>query len=152
LPPPRASGALRAARTELGLALLNAEASYQRLLTESPIAPDESEALLTLLLYTHRLASGLIALALVSGSQVHQHLQQEKGELLVELAELERAIRERAHPPQRSRVVNAPAELVADALAGDERVDVLYEQLDVLRNAVLRWNELESEAEVTAAF
>jgi uncharacterized membrane protein YccC len=152
LPPPRAQGALRQARTELGLALLNAEASYQRLLTEGPIAPDESEALLSLLLYTHRLSSGLIALALVAGSHVHAHLQQEKGELMVELAELERAIRERSHPPQRSRVSNAPPALVAEALNGDERVDVLFEQLDVLRNAVMRWNELESESEVLAAF
>ncbi len=152
LPPPRAKGALRQARTDLGLALLNAEASYQRLLTESSILPDESEALLTLLLYTHRLSSGFIALALVSGSQVHQHLQNEKGELLVELAELEHAIRDRSHPPPRSRVSMAPPALDAEALDGDERVDVLFEQLDVLRNAVLRWNELESESEVVAAF
>ncbi|MET0287384.1 MAG: FUSC family protein [Polyangiales bacterium] len=164
MPMPRAQGALRQARTELGLALLNAEASYQRLLTESSILPDESEALLTLLLYTHRLSSGFIALALVGGSHVHAHLQQEKGELKVELAELEQAIRERSHPPARSRVSTAPLaleargfserepNLAADALDGDERVDVLFEQLDVLRNAVLRWNELESESEVIAAF
>jgi uncharacterized membrane protein YccC len=150
LPPPRARGVLRSNRQQVGLALLNAEASYQRLLTEGPIAPEESEALLTLLLYTHRLSSGLIALALVPGSQVHTHLKEEKGELLVELAELERAIRERSHTPARSRVSTPPTG-GEDALHG-ERVDVLYEQLDVLRNAVLRWNELESQAEVVAAF
>jgi Putative transposase len=37
--------------------------SYQRLITETGIPPDQSEAMLTLLLYAHRLASGLIVVA-----------------------------------------------------------------------------------------
>ncbi|HEX4355289.1 MAG TPA: FUSC family protein, partial [Polyangiales bacterium] len=47
--PQPSAAALRAARRKIGLALLNAEASYQRLLTETGLGAVESEALLTLL-------------------------------------------------------------------------------------------------------
>ena len=55
--------ALKAARRNAGLALSNADASFQRLLTESQPGAQENEALLTLLLYGHRIASVLIALS-----------------------------------------------------------------------------------------
>jgi len=54
---------LRAARRDVGLALSNADASFQRALTESPPGGQENEALLSLILYSHRLAATLNAVA-----------------------------------------------------------------------------------------
>ena len=123
---------LRVARQKLGLALLNAEASYQRLLTETGIRPEESEALLSLLLHAHRLGSGLIALAVASGTPAHTALIARAAELHRALAELRAAV-EGQRPP-----------LLGDALpaakAGSARVDALFEQLAVLRGATARWS------------
>jgi uncharacterized membrane protein YccC len=55
--------ALKAARRDAGLALSNADASFQRALTESPPGGQENEALLSLILYSHRLAATLNGLA-----------------------------------------------------------------------------------------
>ena len=55
--------ALKAARRDVGLALSNADASFQRALTESPPGGQENEALLSLILYSHRLAATLNAFA-----------------------------------------------------------------------------------------
>ncbi|MDB4990450.1 MAG: hypothetical protein JWN04_5628 [Myxococcaceae bacterium] len=130
----RPSGtALGAARRRVGLALLNAEASYQRLLTESGIAPEESEAVLTLLLYAHRLASGLIALAVAEGTLSHGRLTDRRGLLDSELEELRAATLERRAPSEPDH-----AELLA--IDENERVEVLFEQLAVLRAAGTRWN------------
>ncbi|MDB4990342.1 MAG: hypothetical protein JWN04_5520, partial [Myxococcaceae bacterium] len=124
---------LGAARRRVGLALLNAEASYQRLLTESGIAPEESEAVLTLLLYAHRLASGLIALAVAEGTLSHGRLRERKRLLDNELEELRMATLQRRAPSEPER----PESLAADH---GERVEVLFEQLAVLRAAATRWN------------
>jgi uncharacterized membrane protein YccC len=64
-----APSALKAARRDVGLALANADASFQRRLAESPPAAVENEALLALLLYGHRIAAVLSALvATAAGS------------------------------------------------------------------------------------
>ena len=132
--PPR----LRESRRQLGLVLLNAEASYQRLLTESGIQPDESEALLTLLLYTHRLASGLIALAEAAGTLAHAELVERRQELESALEKLGEAV------SSRSLLADAPREPHSASSApddeGPDRVDILFAQLAVLRDALLRWN------------
>jgi uncharacterized membrane protein YccC len=131
---PVSAGSLREARRKTGLALLNAEASYQRLLTETGLAPGESEALLTLLLYVHRLASGLVALAVAEGSEAHRQLADQAPKLTAALAELRTAISERCGLSEAS---TTPAALPMEQ---GERVDRLFDQLAVLRNATLRWN------------
>jgi uncharacterized membrane protein YccC len=120
----------RAARRRVGLALLNAEASYQRLLTEAGIAPDQAEAVLTLLLYAHRLSSGLITVVFARGTGMHQHLMARAGELRAGLSDLRAAIVQRRPPAP------APDPLSADEAA--ERVEGLFEQLAVMRAASLR--------------
>ncbi|MET0341227.1 MAG: FUSC family protein [Polyangiales bacterium] len=122
---------LRAARRKLGLALLNAEASYQRLLTETGIRPEESEALLSLLLHAHRLSSGLIALGVTAGTPAHARLVARADELKRGIAELRDAIAE-CRPPLMADALPAPK-------AGSGRVDALFEQLAVLRGAAARW-------------
>lgn len=124
---------LRAARRRLGLALLNAEASYQRLLTESGLASKDSEAVLTLLLFAHRLASGLIALSVVEGTLAHAALVARASAVGSELLELQEAMLSRDALKARALGEGGNAESGA-------RVDVLFAQLAVLRDALTRWN------------
>jgi uncharacterized membrane protein YccC len=121
---------VRAARRTLGLSLLNAEASYQRLLTETGIAPEQSEAVLSLLLYAHRITSGLIAIVFVRGGELHARLIERAGPLRDSLLDIRNAIAERGTP----RPVPEP-EPAGDATA---RVELLFEQLAILRAACLR--------------
>ena len=120
-------------RRRLGLALINAEASYQRLLTESNLAPEESEAVLSLLLYAHRLASGLIALAVAEGTYAQRRLGEREGELRAELDDVQASIAGRRSP----RVVEQSE---SHSKERGERVEVLFDQLAVLRAAATRWS------------
>jgi hypothetical protein len=113
------------------LALLNAEASYQRLLTETGIPPEQSEAVLTLLLYSHRLASGLIAIAFVRGTTLHRRLRERALELRDALANIRAAVVDRSDP--------APVPEPANVNEASERVEVMFEQLAVMRTASLRF-------------
>ena len=131
--PQVSAGKLRDTRRRLGLALLNAEASYQRLLTESDLAPEESEAVLSLLLYAHRLASGLIALAVAEGTDAQRRLAEREGELRAELEDLQAAIAD-GQPPR------AIDQSESQTREHGERVEVLFDQLAVLRAAATRWN------------
>lgn len=122
---------VRQARRGLGLALLNAEASYQRLLTETGIAPEQSEAMLTLLLYSHRLASGFIAVAFAGGTALHARLVERAAELGRAIEDMRDAIADRRMPEV--------APQAASATASTERVEVMFEQLAVMRTASLRF-------------
>jgi uncharacterized membrane protein YccC len=135
---------LRAARRRLGLALLNAEASYQRLLSESGITSEESEAVLTMLLFVHRQASGLIAMAVAEGTLAHQRLAEHAPALARELSLLQDAIALRRAP---AAVVFARAPSALNQEEGAERVETLFEQLDVLRSALTRWGRFHVRAE-----
>jgi uncharacterized membrane protein YccC len=131
---------VRAARRALGMALLNAEASYQRLLTESGIPAEQSQALLSLLLSSHRIASGLIAIVFARGTPLHERLTERATELQAALASLREAIQARRDP--------APTPEPADAADPVERVEVLFEQLAVMRAAALRFNAGPAQATV----
>jgi uncharacterized membrane protein YccC len=61
---PDASRALRAARRDAGLGILNAEESFQRLLAEHRGAPGELEPVMALLTYARRVTASAAALAL----------------------------------------------------------------------------------------
>lgn len=122
---------VRAARRQLGLSLLNAEASYQRLLTETGIGAAESEGLLTLLLYAHRLGAGLIALAVAAKSPPHAVLVRRREELAYGLALLRNTVAS-GQPPVGPESVRPPPPSEAS------RVDTLFEQLAVLRAAARR--------------
>ncbi|HKP59324.1 MAG TPA: FUSC family protein, partial [Polyangiales bacterium] len=122
---------VRATRRNLGMALLNAEASYQRLLTETGIPPEQSEAVLSLLLYAHRMASGLIAIAFARGTVLHLRLCERAEELRRGLTDLRGAIAERSDP--------GPAPDRASLTDSTERVEILFEQLAILRTATLRF-------------
>ena len=122
---------VRAARRALGLSLLNAEASYQRLITETGIPPEQSEAVLSLLLYAHRITSGLIAIVFVRGSELHARLIARGEPLRASLLDIRAAIAERGTP--------RPAPEPEPADEATERVELLFEQLAILRAACLRF-------------
>jgi uncharacterized membrane protein YccC len=134
-------GQVRAARRGLGMALLNAEASYQRLLTESGIPAEQSQAVLSLLLSSHRIASGLIAIVFARGTPLHERLTERAAELRAALASLRDAIQAHSDP--------APTPEPAEAADPVERVEVLFDQLAVMRAAALRFNA--TPAQATAA-
>lgn len=122
---------VRAARRLLGISLLNAEASYQRMLTETGISADQSEAMLTLLLYAHRLASGLIVVAFARGTQLHARLIERASELRAALSDLRHAVAERRAP------LLSPEP--ASPTDSTERVEILFEQLAIMRAASQRF-------------
>jgi uncharacterized membrane protein YccC len=126
-------GQVRSARRGLGMALLNAEASYQRLITESGIPAEQSQAVLTLLLYAHRIASGLIAIVFARGTPLHARLTERSGDLQSALLSLRDAIQAHRDPGPTPE----PAAAAPDPV---ERVEVLFEQLAVMRAAALRFN------------
>jgi len=127
--PPDASAVI-AQRRKLGMSLMNAEASYQRLITEASITAEQGEALSTLILYAHRLASGLIALAFAHGTSAHQHLHERAAVLHAALSELNAALE--AHR------VPAAAPLAGNVEPALERVEVLFEQFAVMSAALGR--------------
>jgi len=131
-------GQVRTARRGLGMALLNAEASYQRLLTESGIPAEQSQAVLSLLLSSHRIASGLIAIVFARGTPLHERLTERASELRAALASLRDAIQAHSDP--------APTPEPAEATDPVERVEVLFEQLAVMRAAALRFNATPAQA------
>ncbi|HEX3772168.1 MAG TPA: FUSC family protein [Polyangiaceae bacterium] len=122
---PPADPAVKAARRDAGLALSNADASFQRALTESPRGGQENEALLSLLLYTHRVAAALNGVARAGDAEA--------------LATLRRA----------APALDAALDDLADAVAGDRppaplpNLDALPEgitsDLAVQHVAALRW-------------
>ena len=121
---------VRASRRALGLSLLNAEASYQRLITETGIPPEQSEAVLTLLLYAHRITSGLIAIVFARGTDLHARLLQRAEPLQQALLDIRDAVAERGTP----RPVPEPEPTPEAA----ERVELVFEQLAIVRGACLR--------------
>jgi hypothetical protein len=111
---------------------VNAEASYQRLITETGIPAEQSQAVLTLLLCAHRIASGLIAIVFARGTPLHARLTERAPELVSALSALRDSIQAQLDP--------APTPEPAVATDPVERVEVLFEQLAVMRSAVLRFN------------
>jgi uncharacterized membrane protein YccC len=126
------AAALAAARRGTGMALINAEASYQRLITETGVSEVESEALLSLLLYVHRLASGLIALAVAEGTAAHRSLRERSSHLAAALDELATSVAQHTDPD--------PIDEGPSPEEPSQRVDRLFDQLAVLRSAILRWH------------
>ncbi|MEZ4409225.1 MAG: FUSC family protein [Polyangiales bacterium] len=134
--PESTDAGVRSARAALGVALVNADASFQRLQTEAPPPAEEREAMLALLLYTRRLASGLVALGYETTREAREA----------------RAIA-RAHPglgprldAMALRIADPGAEAepegevtVGEATGAYARVERLARQVEMQRAAVQRW-------------
>jgi hypothetical protein len=88
--------------------------------------------MLSLLLYAHRLASGLIAVAFARGTLLHARLAERADALRSAIEDVRDAIAERRSP--------ALAPPAASGLTDStERVEVMFEQLAVMREASARF-------------
>lgn len=134
-------GSLRDARREVANAALNAEDSFQRLMSEHRGAPDEMEPIMATLVYVRRLAASTAALAVSPPvSPVAQPAMASFGRaadaILTDLAEATKAGREPAPFPPMGSV------LLPDATTAPEvypRVTRLARQLKLMHDAVARW-------------
>jgi uncharacterized membrane protein YccC len=120
------------ARRRVGLALNNAEASFERVLAEPGRAPGEDEAPMTLLVYARRIGGALTALTTTSPAPAAAWAP-----VRADLGELEAAARSGASLAERA----APALLVPAGVPTElaPRFERLLVQLDVLRRAFVRW-------------
>ena len=137
-----ASSRIRAARRRIGLAAVNAEESFQRVLAEFEGPPAELSPLMTFLTYTRRVAASIAALALA------RHIAPEGSAAALEpfarraetvLDDLALAAAERRRPAALPILVQ-DAELDRSAVPLlRARVDRLARQIRLLHDAVDRW-------------
>jgi uncharacterized membrane protein YccC len=139
-----AGHALRQTRRRIGLATVNAEESFQRLLGESSGSGGRLASAMTFLTYTRRLTASIAALALArhtepGGSETLRAFTQTATGVLADLAESVETGREPAPLPTvmasesaRAREAGMPALLRA-------RQDRLARQIRLLHDAVARW-------------
>ncbi len=138
-----ASRALRDSRRQVGLAILNAEESFQRLLGEHRGSPEELAPVMTLLTYTRRFTASIAALALSR----HAAVDAAPSEALAPfaraadaaLAEVAGALAQRRAPAPLGQLPEPPAGPVSPLLRG--RLTRLGRQLKTLRDAAARWAE-----------
>jgi uncharacterized membrane protein YccC len=137
-----ASRALREARRQIGLAVLNAEESFQRLLGEHRGAAEALAPAMTLLTYTRRFTASIAALALSRHS-----VDAVPAETLAPfaraadaaLADVAGALAAGRAPAPLGELPEPPAGPVSPLLRG--RVTRLGRQLKTLHDAAARWAE-----------
>jgi uncharacterized membrane protein YccC len=140
-----ASRMLREARRRIGLATVNAEESFQRLLGESSGSGGRLASAMTFLTYTRRLTASIAALALARHTEPDGSADALRGfadtatRVLSDLAESIEEDREPAPLPSlmaseaaRAREAGAPPLLRA-------RLDRLARQIRLLHDAIARW-------------
>jgi uncharacterized membrane protein YccC len=138
---PRAGERIRSARRQIGLASVNAEESFQRLLGEFAGPPAELSPVMTFLTYTRRLATSIAALALTRYSPTDRAndtlgpFTERATTVLDDLALAATAGRRPAPLPILVPVVQGGD---APPLLGP-RVDRLARQIRMLHDAVDRW-------------
>jgi uncharacterized membrane protein YccC len=135
----RAGAAIRGARRHIGLATVNAEESFQRLLGEFTGKPGDLSPVLTMLTYTRRLTASIAALALTrhtTPGTSSDTLAPFLGTATTVLDDLADSIVD-GRPPA---PLPAPAEMnERTALIVRARADRLARQLRLLHDAVARW-------------
>ena len=124
---PLAAPRFDSARRKFGIAINNADASFQRLLAEAGTAPVAMEPRMTLLLFARRLAGSCIRAATLGASEKSEPFVLASDDLLENLAgSVERGIAPKPLPP--------PDTL----LPGDPNLERIALQLRVLHDAALR--------------
>lgn len=138
---PEAGERIRAARRRVGLAAVNAEESFGRLIAEYDGLPGELSPVMTFLTYIRRLTASIAALALVRHATVSggASLQPFVQRAVAVLDDLAPAAGERRRPAPLPILVQ-DAELDRDAAPLlRARVDRLARQIRQLHDAVDRW-------------
>jgi uncharacterized membrane protein YccC len=137
-----AGRALREARRQVGLAILNAEESFQRLLGEHRGPPEALAPVMTLLTYTRRFTASIAALALSRHS-----VDGAPSDALTPFAlatdgtleDVAAALAEGRAPAPLAELPDLPPGTVSPLLRG--RLTRLGRQLKTLRDAAERWAE-----------
>jgi uncharacterized membrane protein YccC len=136
----RSGATIRAARRRIGLATVNAEESFQRLLGEFTGKSGDLSPVLTLLTYTRRLTASIAALAITrhtTPGTSSATLVPFLGTATLVLDDLAASIVD-GRPPA---PLPAPAEVdQRTALIVRARVDRLARQIRLLHDAVARWS------------
>jgi uncharacterized membrane protein YccC len=137
-----ASRALREARRQVGLAVLNAEESFQRLLGEHRGPAESLAPAMTLLTYTRRFTASIAALALSRHSVdavPAEALVPFAGATDAALADVAAALAAGRAPAPLGELPDPPAGPVSPLLRG--RLTRLGRQLKTLHDAAARWGE-----------
>jgi len=143
----QASQRLRAARRQVGLAALNAEESFQRLLAEHRDAPEALAPLMTFLTFSRRLTAAIASLALTRfapetpGPQALAPMRELATRVLDDIigAVLERRAPAPLPSVEEGTAISAPLPPLLR-----ERVDRLARQLRPLHDSVARWIAIET--------
>lgn len=126
-------GSTDAARRELGVAILNAEASLQRWLAEVERRPSELEAQMTLVAFMRRLAAAALALGHVTSPPATLVAAAD-----ATLLDLEGAVADRRPPAALDEAALDAATAAPDPVLA-ARAERLTEALRVLHGAATRW-------------
>lgn len=133
-------GMLRDARREVARAAFNAEESFQRLISEHHGPPEQLEALMTMLVYTRRLAASIAALALVvEPIPSRQSLEPFANAFDGVLDDLTAAITEKRSPLPFPRPGSIPFPDAPALPILHQRLVRLARQLKLMHDAVERW-------------
>jgi uncharacterized membrane protein YccC len=135
-----AGRALRATRRQVGLAILNADESFQRALGEHDGPPETLAPAMTLLTYTRRFTASTAALALsrhsvdlMSADALHPFATKADAAL----ADIAAALADGGMPAPLAPLPELPAEGMSPLLRG--RLTRLSRQLKTLHDAAARW-------------
>jgi len=131
------------ARRHFGLAVTNAEATMQRLITEDSANPRRVEAAMTVTTYSRRMASTLAAIAEASARDSQGFRTSVAPELITELDAIIASL-EGSAPPLPPEAASDAAQLVPEddpsaRTLQDAQIHRLRAQLAVLRRAVTRY-------------
>ena len=143
----QASRRLRAARREVGLAALNAEESFQRLLAEHRDSPEALARLMTFLTFSRRLTAAIASLALTRfapGAPGPEALAPVAELATRVLDDMIGAVLEGRQPAPLPSLEEASVISAALPPLLRERVDRLARQLRPLHDSVARWIAIET--------
>ena len=140
---PSERGVVDEARRHFGLAVTNAEATLQRLMTEAPANPLRVEASMTVTTYGRRMASTLIAIAEARALHAPAIAPEVTAQLIAELDAMIASLEGSAPPLQPEIALDlAPPPPASDLIARtsqDAQIGRLRAQLAVLHRAVARY-------------
>lgn len=134
---------IRASRRRIGLAAVNAEESFGRLLAEYEGLPGDLAPIMTFLTYVRRLSASIAALALArhTSGATEESLEAFRSRAVAVLDDLANAVRKRRRPSPLPLLVQG-TELERDAVPLlRARIDRVARQLRQLHTAVDEWSE-----------
>lgn len=146
-------GVLRDARRDVANAALNAEDSFQRLVSEHRGRPESLEAIMAFLVYTRRIAASTAALAVASTGDARLPAETLRTFEVVAhavLADLADAVLRGNSPAAFPAIGTVVLPDTSPSSAIHQRLTRLARQLKQIHDAVARWMSPDAETEVRA--